>query len=591
MGNRLLFTILIIGILAVAGTWVLVHRAADHMLEAQARSESLGWAEFVRRDIVDLDHILRGAPPTFNDIQTLSTAKNVGNIFWFKIYDHDSTVVWSADFNQVGDENTSAAFKEYVTKGEEYVAFSYLEGQDRSVIAHAFLPIMDGKSFKGAIEVSLDLSKTAQANHDMIFYVISTIASLFLILLLIASLFVRKEIKHQRTLRKAAEKAAKARNDFVAMVSHELRTPLNGILGALGLLSETTQTDTQVQLTRTTTHSAEHLLAIINDILDFTQLSGQRTTLTPCIVNMEELADEINVMFKTDALTKHITFDIEKCFRKDATGEIDLQRLRQIIFNLTSNAFKFTSEGSIILNFDIKDVAQKRQLICSVSDTGIGMTDQDQKQVFQRFHQVGDTLSRQHGGIGLGLSVCKELAQLMGGELTLSSCLGEGSIFTLKVPFPESKIEAIEESTSSTQTHTPHKSLHILLAEDNAINQKVIKATLETAEHCVTVAVNGLDAVEQAAHQKFDLILMDIQMPELDGVEATKRIRQETGINQETPIIALSANILHDQQASFLKAGMQACLTKPIKPIDLRHYVLAFYQQFVNEKKNDIKTD
>lgn len=578
MGKRLLLTILIIGILAVVGTWVLVHDAADRMLESQARSESLGWAKFVRKDLTDLDRILRGAPPTISDIQTLGTAKNVGNVFWFKIYDHDSTVIWSADFNQVGDQNTAPFFKNIITKGREFVYLTHSSDEQKRVIAHAFLPIMEGASFKGAIEVSLDLSKDARATYEMRFFVTSTIASLFLVLLLSAAFFVRKELAHQRELRISAEQAAKARNDFVAMVSHELRTPLNGILGALGLLSETKQNENQVQLTRTSTHSAEHLLAIINDIIDFTQISGHRATLSPSTINMTELACEFEVMFSIDAKEKGITFKVIKDFPENEQGEIDLQRLRQIIFNLTSNAIKFTADGSVKLHFKIRNTEGERRLHCHVSDTGIGMTQEDQRQVFERFHQVGDTMSRQHGGIGLGLSVCQELAHLMAGTLTLSSHLGQGSLFTLDIPFPKSTPSTTHQEATHSQP-IEAKQLRILLAEDNIINQQVIKKILQTDGHFITIANNGHEAVIEATTNEYDLVLMDIQMPKLDGLEATLKIRRLEGLNQDTPIIALSANILRDQQNAYLDAGMQACLSKPIKPKELRQKVLALHHQ------------
>ena len=578
MGKRLLLTIFIIGVLAVVGTWVLVHDAADRMLESQARSESLGWAHFVRKDLIDLDRILRGAPPTINDIQTLGTAKNVGHVFWFKIYDHDSTVIWSADFNQVGDENTAPFFKNIVTKGREFVYLTHTDSEHKSMIGHAFLPIMEGTSFKGAIEVSLDLSKDAQSIHEMTFFVTSTIATLFLVLLLSTAFFVRKEIAHQRYLRLAAEQAAKARNDFVAMVSHELRTPLNGILGALGLLSETKQNKNQIQLTRTTIHSAEHLLGVINDILDFTQVSGHRATLSPSIINMTELALETEVMFNVEANEKGITFEVIKEFSENTQGEIDLQRLRQIIFNLTSNAIKFTAQGCIKLHFKVQDNEHERRLLCNVSDTGIGMSEEDQRHVFKRFHQVGDTMSRQHGGIGLGLSVCQELAHLMGGTLTLTSRLGKGSLFSLDIPFPEStSLTKPQEGTLSQALEA--KPLRILLAEDNAINQLVIKSILQADGHSITIANNGQEAVIEATRNEYDLILMDIQMPELNGLEATQKIRDHEGVNQYTPIIALSANILTGEQGAYLDAGMQACLSKPIKPTELRQKVLTLHHQ------------
>ncbi len=578
MGNRLLIIILIIGILGVSGTWILVHRGIDHMLEEQAYSESLGWAEFVKSGLRDINHILRGAPPTFEDLKTLGTAKNIGNVTWFKIYDQDSTVVWSANFREVGEENTSDVFKTKIIQGINHVALNHLN--DDKVIAIAYLPIMEGKRFLGAIELTLDLTRYAQDGHRVAVNIVLGIASLFLVLMVVSTFFVRSEISKQRKLRIEAEQAAKARNDFIALVSHELRTPLNGILGALGLMKETNLSAEQTNLTCTAFHSTEHLLDIINDILDFTQVSAHRVTLHPKNIEMEKLANEIDVIFKADADQKGLKLEVIKGFSGSGAGTADLKRLRQILFNLISNAIKFTDQGHIKVHFQIKNDTQTRSLTCEVSDTGIGLSQADQDIVFKRFRQAEETMSRQYSGVGLGLSVCKELAELMGGTLSVSSKINKGSHFTFSIPFP-----AAEHADEASQAELPpvpliQAELNILLVEDNQINQKVLGTVLTGSGHKVSIAENGLEAITHSKEDNFDLILMDIQMPHMDGVEATRHIRKTTGKNQHTPIIALSANILEEQRESYIDAGMQACLSKPIKPQDLRQAVSECHQKF-----------
>ncbi|MDV7339211.1 ATP-binding protein [Terasakiella sp. A23] len=575
MGNRLLIIILLIGTFAVSGTWTLVLNLADDMLEEQARSESLAWAQFVRRDLRDLDHILRGAPPTITDIQTLSTAKNVGNVIWFKIYDHDRTVVWAKDFMEIGDENTAPYFINIVSKGTEHVELDRPQDED-TVIAHAFLPIMDDDKFLGAIEVSLDLTHIAKNSQKLAFNISSGLAILFVLLLIITAYFARREIKRERSLKEDAQQAARARNDFIAMVSHELRTPLNGVLGALGLMRETRNQREIQNLSTTAIHSTEHLLEIINEIIDFTQVSAHRAKIEPSPVNPHELAREIETIFKIDAQEKGLKLILENKLPTEAMGETDLKRLRQILFNLVSNAIKFTEQGKVVITFDI-DEKVKRTLCCQVSDTGIGLSPKDQQEIFTKFHQVDNSLSRKQGGIGLGLSICRELAQLMGGSLNLTSKLNQGSHFSLRLPFEKVSVPYTEKDMADDTTE--NLSLNLLLVEDNAVNQKVLKTILEKPGHQVTLAENGREAVEMAADQTFDLILMDIQMPLMNGEEATKEIRTKEGPNQHTPIIALSANILANQKEAYFEAGMNDCLAKPIKPLELRQAVVDLYQK------------
>lgn len=577
MGNRLLLIILLSGVFAITGTWFLVNKIADDMLEAQARSESLAWAQFVKRDLHDLDHILRGAPPTIRDIQTLSTAKNVGNVVWFKIYDHDSSIVWSRDFMEIGDVNTDTLFTGRVAKGEKVVLLDR-KIDEGHVIATAYLPIMDQSTFLGAIEVTMDLTHIA-ANSDHLALSISIgLAILFILLLIVTGFSARLEIKRERALKEKAQQAAQARNDFIAMISHELRTPLNGILGALGLIKEghKQNKDETERFIRTAIHSTEHLLALINEIIDFTQLSAQRTTIHKGFVDVQDLMDELKTIFLLEAETKGLALQLETKFSEQAIGESDLKRLRQILFNLVSNAIKFTKEGQVTITCELCSTPH-RHLIFRVIDTGIGMDQDQQIRVFERFHQVDNSLTRAYGGIGLGLSICRELAKLMGGELSLVSDVNKGSTFTLEIPFPASERPASQPKPARIPCEEKH--LKLLLVEDNPVNQKILQIILEKAGHIVHSVNDGVEAVAIAQDQPFDLILMDIQMPNKNGVEATREIRQSDGPNAKTTIVALSANILEEQQQSYLEAGMQSCLAKPIKAEDLRREVLSLYHQ------------
>ncbi len=581
MGNRLFFTILVIGMIAVAGTWLIVTRNANYILEEQARSESLSWAEFVQHDLTDLQRILTGAPPTIADIRTLSTTKNVGNVYWFRIYDHDRTIVWSADFKEVGDENNQDFFLQHVLKGEKIVKIEHIEQSDR-VNAHAFYPLMKEGYFLGAIEVSMDLSHLARESKKMATALSGGVGALFCFLLFITTLLLRRAIKRERGLKKEAQQAAKARNDFLALVSHELRTPLNGIFGSLGLLEETQETEEKAKLIETAIKSTQHLQALIDDLIDYTQLVGNRSIVQPGPVNLTSLAEELEILFRTTAQQKGLDFVIQSDFPEGTLGETDLKKLRQILYNLSANALKFTDEGSVTIVLRLEDITGNRQLICEIADTGIGLTLENQKKIFARFHQVGETMSRSHGGIGLGLSLCREFARLMGGDIDVQSTFGQGSLFRMRIPFPAIRHE--DHETNDTLIDNTSIALNILLAEDNAVNQKVFKMTLEKAGHKVTPAENGQQCLTKANEETFDLILMDIQMPYMTGEEAAQAIRQGNGRNVKTPIIALSANVLKEQQDSYIASGMQACLSKPIKPQALRLAVVELYRKFKQDK-------
>jgi len=250
----------------------------------------------------------------------------------------------------------------------------------------------------------------------------------------------------------------------------------------LGLIFESKLTKNQNNWTKTAIHSTEHLLDIINDIIDFTQVSAHRITLSPSLIELNELADEIDIMFKVDAEAKDLEFSIIRDLPTPTTGEIDLKRLRQVIYNLASNAIKFTDTGHVKIHFGLEERKGERFFLCNVSDSGKGLSSEDQKVIFKRFRQVGDTMSRQHGGIGLGLNVCQELAGLLGGTLTLTSTLNIGSLFSLCIPFPAHQGAEDDQPLELGHVNIESPDLSILLAEDNAVNQKNSKSDIRNCK-------------------------------------------------------------------------------------------------------------
>jgi signal transduction histidine kinase/ActR/RegA family two-component response regulator len=367
-----------------------------------------------------------------------------------------------------------------------------------------------------------------------------------------------------------AERLAQARTEFLANMSHEIRTPMNGVLGMLNLLKDTPLTDEQRDLLQTAETSAQHLLEILNDILHLAKIEAGQMKLERTPTDLKRLVRETCEMVRPQARLKGILLR-EELPTDELYALADPTRLRQILLNLLSNAVKFTERGEVVARLIQREASADNEhaLRFEVQDTGIGIPPDKQQQIFEPFRQADGSTTRKYGGTGLGLAICKKLVELMGGQMGVVSQVGEGSTFWFEVVLPVSEAPAhvrLEQQLRAAE-QTPLTGLRVLVAEDNLVNQKVIRRTLEKWGVEVQIANHGREALEWLSREPFHLVLMDCQMPEIDGYEATRRIRayeQPRGLH--IPIIALTANALAGDREKCLECGMDDYLTKPVNP-------------------------
>ena len=462
-------------------------------------------------------------------------------------------------------------------------------------------------------EVARLLERQSKAMLDQNALVVAlTFAQLLLLLVASGALAMRQ--KRQEAERAALEQlteelreaqfkavaANRGKSQFLANMSHELRTPFNGMMGMLGLLEGTTITPEQADYIKTAQSSANHLLTLLNDILDISALEAGKMNLKPAPLHLPRLLYEVNALMQPHAASKGLEFSIRLLGPVLPWVLADETRVKQILFNLVNNAVKFTERGSVVMLVShVTKSEGMMEVVFVVRDTGIGMDATVLSKLFQRFYQVDSSTTRKFGGTGLGLEISQSLARLMGGEITVTSEVGIGSEFTVKLNFPlcdattaeitpvtteptadlaavarMSAFDAVTSGSLAPEAAQPR----ILVVEDHPINQKLVGVLLDRMGCHVTFCENGQLAVDAVKQQTFDVILMDVNMPVMDGLTATRMIRAMGGNAAKTPIVVFTADVMNEANEMARAAGADDFLGKPVKVERLRETIRKYLQ-------------
>jgi signal transduction histidine kinase/ActR/RegA family two-component response regulator len=378
-----------------------------------------------------------------------------------------------------------------------------------------------------------------------------------------------------RQAKETAEAATRAKGEFLANMSHEIRTPLNGVLGMLEVAGQTGLTKEQAEILGVAGYSAKLLLGLLNDILDFSKIEAGKLVLSSEEFRLSQVFEEVEQMFSARAREKNVRLScrISSDIPEWVVG--DPARLKQVLVNLVGNAVKFTEKGEIKVLADLQsDAGAAIALKICVADTGIGISPEHQQTIFTAFHQADASYTRKFGGTGLGLAISSHLVSLMGGEIWVESAAGAGSKFYFTIQLKLASPASASPELAVSDSNSPLPPLRILLAEDNVINQTLAVRLLESHGHEVIVAQNGKEALELLEQSSFDLVLMDVQMPEMDGYRATSAIRSmEENTLSHIPVIAMTAHAMKGDRERCIDAGMDGYISKPINSATLLHTI------------------
>ncbi len=392
---------------------------------------------------------------------------------------------------------------------------------------------------------------------------------------------ITEQKKFQIELKKAkeaAEAGTLAKSEFLATMSHEIRTPLNGIIGMSQILSNQLKEPTNREHLDIIIASGQSLLALVNDILDFSKIEAGMLNMENTDFEFRQLIQELESLFTFKTKEKGLSLQTRLSSKIPKYLNGDPHRFKQILLNLINNAIKFTEKGNVTIEIKtLKSSHPDKVLIKTiVTDTGIGIREEQLSKLFQNFEQLDASNTRKYGGTGLGLAISKKLAEMMGGEIGVKSSFGNGSTFWFVIPFKKAQNEHPKMQKKILEEQSSNRKLKILLAEDNLINQKVAAYSLHQMGHQVVIANNGKEAVEKYNSNQFDLILMDVQMPEMSGFEATRAIRKienQSPGSKHIPILALTANAMKGDMEQCIASGMDAYLSKPFQQEELNHFI------------------
>ncbi len=379
-----------------------------------------------------------------------------------------------------------------------------------------------------------------------------------------------------------AEAAARAKSEFLANMSHEIRTPMNGVIGMVDLLDDTPLSSQQRTYLETIASSANTLLTILGDVLDFSKIEAGKLDLQPQPFNLETIAEQVILLFRQQATEKDLSLDLEYPAEVHRAFRGDPVRVRQILTNLLGNAVKFTERGFIRVR--IGESERMGHVTCVVQDTGIGIPEDRLQNVFEKFTQADASVTRRFGGTGLGLAITRHLVDLMEGTLEVESTEGRGSQFRVTLPLEHIDADLIPPTPTKSEVSRQvwRFDARVLLVEDNPVNQKVAQTVLERLGCQVDIAENGEIALTKAADDDYDIIFMDVTMPVMDGFEATRSLRADSGRNHDTPIVAMTALAMRGDRDRCIEAGMNDYLQKPVTRRSVAT-MMALYLPLANE--------
>nr|WP_210411147.1 GAF domain-containing hybrid sensor histidine kinase/response regulator [Leptospira kmetyi] len=395
-------------------------------------------------------------------------------------------------------------------------------------------------------------------------------------------------IKKNRELiviRKKEEELQNSKSQFFANMSHEIRTPVHGILGVAGLLSETDLQNEQREYVDTIRRSGSLLLSLLNDILDFSKLESAHMTIEIISFNLIDLLKDVFFLFEADAKRKKIEFKLKGEIPESLIVSTDPHRFKQILVNLISNAFKFTEKGSVHIELKFETDSEHHDISIRVRDTGIGIPELKLNELFQAYTQADTSVSRKYGGTGLGLAISKSLAEMMNLKLTAQSVINKGSVFEIsgKLPLAEKPELSLEpKKLNFTTNGNPVEDLQILVAEDNEINQMLIRRILEKLGYKPIVVSNGIEALHHIETNETDVLFLDIQMPELSGIDTAKILTQHTNQSLRPYIIAMTANASPTDRENCIASGMDEYISKPFR----KEQIADLINHYLSKKKS-----